>query len=416
MGADATIDAGGASAEAPPDVSGLERCIRHLIHHDLTRGETGSGHWEEAARALVAPAAAGVATRSSALGEDGIGLDSLARLSAASAVSRFFDLGTTGLDDYLLAERTTGGWAGLVARHLALSGNDARIVFETSGSTDRPSLVPKRLAELDTEIAAFAEAVLPARPRRIVALAPPRHIFGFLMTVRLPVHLGVPVLDAVHRGAGSTRRRLMDGDLVIGTPFHWAMLLSAGGSFPPGVSGITSAGAMPRKLRAGLDAAGLADLTEIFGSTETGGLGWRRSADAPFAILPHLERRGNGLRFRNGGATVPLQDRLTWHDMRHFTPAGRIDRAIQIAGVNVSLALVRSVLCDSALVADAAVRPSGERLKAFIVPADPEAPRRALIAGLNAHVRGLLEPVARPVGYTFGPALPVNDMGKPADW
>ena len=406
------MTSGAASTGALPDVTHLERCVRHIVYRDVVRGAGGDSVGSAAARRLLAPDATGAIQ----FGEEGVGLDSLALISAATAVSRFFDLGASGVDDYLLFEDTPDGWARLVAQHLASCGDAAEIVFETSGSTDAPTLVRKRLALLEEEIGALTDAVLPSPPRRIVAMPPPQHIFGWLWTVLLPSKLGVPVVDAVIRGPGSVLRELSEGDLVVGTPFNWEILLNAGGGFPDGVTGVTSGGPMPAPVWGSLSDAGLLRLLEIFGSTETGGLGWRESSEAPFALLPHLERDGEAVRSRPTGDRFVMQDHMSWPDDTHFVPEGRIDRAVQIAGVNVSLSKVRDALCASDHVADAAVRPASERLKAFIVPSDRHADPDELSRALVDEMRQALEPAARPTSYTFGPDLPRNAMGKLTDW
>jgi acyl-coenzyme A synthetase/AMP-(fatty) acid ligase len=58
----------------------------------------------------------------------------------------------------------------------------------------------------------------------------------------------------------------------------------------------------------------------------------------------------------------------------------------------------------------------GSRLKAFVVLRQPGADEDALRAGLAAHVEALLPPPERPRAFTFGPAVPLTPMGKPADW
>lgn len=394
----------------------LARCIRHIIHDELKRADGASTAGHPWSRALVSPGPLDPAVDELPIGEDGLGLDSLARISAASAVSRFFDLGASGLDDYLLFEGSIIGWAGVVARHIELRGEAAEFVFQTSGSTDRPKRVRKTLTELCDEVEALASTVVPASTRRIVALPPPQHIFGFLFTVLLPSRLGVPVWDCVHGGPGSTIRRLDSGSLIIGTPLHWKTLLSEDPRFPSGVCGITSAGALPRPDWDRLAAAGIETVCEVFGSTETGGIGWRIHGDAAFRRLPSLMRRGTGLIRCSTCTSLDLQDRLEWLDDEHFRPTGRLDKAVKIAGVNVSIQKVRSVLCDSALVSEAAVRPAGDRLKAFVVPTDVSMPREQLETGLHDHMRQHLDAVARPTSYTFGSALPRNEMGKLTDW
>ena len=63
------------------------------------------------------------------------------------------------------------------------------------------------------------------------------------------------------------------------------------------------------------------------------------------------------------------------------------------------------------------MRPSeGLRLKAFIVPRDPGGDADILRHGLDALAAEALSVAERPRAYSFGPALPIDPMGKPADW
>ncbi len=401
---------------SPEGSVALERCIRHIILHDLRKGESGARLLGEMKRRLFPPQSSDRVPSNLPIGDDGLGLDSLAVISAASAVSRFFDLGASGVDDYLLFDQTTLGWARLVERHFELQGASSRIWFETSGSMDRPALVPKWIPDLTAEVEALASCLPLSSVSRVIALAPPHHIYGFLFSVLLPARYSLRAYDATFSGAVSAMRRVSEGDLIVGTPFNWSTLMSAGEVFPPGVSGVTSAGPMPRPLWDDLAEAGLAGLVEVFGSTETGGLGWRNHGDAPFSCLPHVAKEGDRFRIRDTGTPLEPQDRLHWQGDRRFTPCGRLDRAVQIAGVNVSLERVTSVLRASDLVADAVVRPSDGRLKAFIVPADPTVPPDALAMSLAEHVRNALPSVARPVRYDFGQHVPRNEMGKLSDW
>jgi len=70
-------------------------------------------------------------------------------------------------------------------------------------------------------------------------------------------------------------------------------------------------------------------------------------------------------------------------------------------------------------VAAAAVRPmrpdEGERLKAYVV-ARPDADVEALRAALPTWAAERLATAERPVAWTFGPRLPRQASGKPADW
>ena len=110
---------GGLNGMGPPIVAHLERCIRHLICRDLERSTSASASSPTARRLLLAPQDQRLNSEDVLLGEEGVGLDSLALISAASCVSRFFDLGASGVDDYLLFEPSLRGWSrcGLSENH-----------------------------------------------------------------------------------------------------------------------------------------------------------------------------------------------------------------------------------------------------------------------------------------------------------
>jgi 4-coumarate--CoA ligase (photoactive yellow protein activation family) len=163
---------------------------------------------------------------------------------------------------------------------------------------------------------------------------------------------------------------------------------------------------------------------QVYGSSETAGVGWRERAGAPFALLPYWRRTADpgALDRTLPDGTVeryPLQDRLDWHEATHFLPAGRIDAAVQVGGTNVFPAYVAEVLALHPQVEAAAVRlmrpDEGRRLKAYVV-ARPGVDVDALRAGLPAWAAARLSVPERPVAWTFGPGLPRQAGGKPADW
>lgn len=162
-------------------------------------------------------------------------------------------------------------------------------------------------------------------------------------------------------------------------------------------------------------------------SSETGGLGWRRSHRDDYRLFPYLGRDPQHAsamrRILPDGSTElqPPQDSLVWSGERSFAVGARSDGAVQVGGVNVFPARIRAVLLEHPDVADAAVRlmraDEGVRLKAYIVPRDgnPDA-GAALLAPLRAWIDARLAAPERPKALTFGPALPRSAMGKPADW
>ncbi len=356
------------------------------------------------------------------LDEQGLGLDSLERLSVASALNEALHLHESGLEDLLLARQTFGDWVEVAADGLA--GFDARLTFRTSGSSGSAKPCTHALASLQQEVEHLAS--LTAGAQRVLAAVPAHHIYGFLFTVLLPARLGCgTVLDMRGQTPQALARWLRPGDLLVSHPAHWALVARHAGRLPDGVHGITSTAPCPDAVAHGLQAIGLASLTQVYGSSETAGIGTRSAPAVPYRLMPFWARDdGDGARLLR---TAPdgtvcahaIQDRLEWPAAREFSVCGRCDGAVQVGGTNVFPSQVRQVLLAHPQVADAAVRlmtpDEGARLKAFVVPApgaDPSALRGALRSWSDAR----LGAPARPKAYTFGAQLPCNAMGKAADW
>ena len=357
-----------------------------------------------------------------ALNEQGLGLDSLERLSVASALNEALHLHESGIEDLLLARQTFGEWIAVAADGLAEV--DARLTFRTSGSSGSAKPCTHTLANLQQEVEHLA--TLTAGVRRVLAAVPAHHIYGFLFTVLLPARLRCDtVLDIRRQTPQALAQLLLPGDLLISHPAHWALVARHAGRLPAGVHGVTSTAPCPDAVAQDLQTIGLASLTQVYGSSETAGIGTRSAATAPYRLMPFWARDTHDdarlLRTALDGTVCahPIQDRLAWPTAHEFSVCGRLDDAVQVGGTNVFPSQVRQVLLGHPQIADAAVRlmapEEGQRLKAFIVPA-PGADADALRHGLWAWCEARLDAPARPKAYTLGEQLPRNAMGKLADW
>lgn len=384
-----------------------------------------------------------------------LGADSLELMALSAALAEALQLNRAGLLDGLLADTRFDSWVAQTAVALDADAGAAadpaaarRLCFRTSGSAGSPKPCVHELANLWQEVAALAP-LLPGR-RRIVSAVPAHHIYGFLFTVLLPQHAGasaaplsppLPLLDVRGQLPAAVWQAAQAGDLVVGFPEFWQTALIGSGSgagsarIAADVIGVSSTAPCTDSLAAALVSAGLARLLQIYGSSETGGVGWRDGAGLPYRLLPFWQRQAPAddhdhdpdhalLRTLADGSTraLRLQDRLRWTsdaDEDGFLPAGRLDDAVQVGGVNVFPAALAGLLRQHPGVRDAAVRlmrpDEGERLKAFIVPVD-DASEQSLTAQLVEWMRARVDAGARPASYTFGNALPRQRNGKLADW
>jgi long-chain acyl-CoA synthetase len=356
------------------------------------------------------------------LDEDGLGLDSLERISVASALNEALHLHESGVEDLLLVRRRFGDWLELA--RIALDHVSQRLTFRTSGSSGTPKPCIHDLALLEQEVDFLCDLL--AGRRRVFSAVPAHHIYGFLFTVLLPARWkGVGVQDIRHMTPQALARLLAPGDLLISHPAHWALMARHAGQFSTDVVGVSSTAPCPAGLAEQLVAHGLQRLVQIYGSSETAGIGWRDVPAGAYRLMPHWSRIGGDdsalqRRLPQGERCVqPLQDRFEWGDAVSFTVCGRLDQAVQVAGTNVFPERVRQVLLAHPQVQEVAVRrmspDEGERLKAFVVPR-AGANQELLPDELARWVAQRLTTPERPKAFTLGDRLPVNALGKAADW
>ncbi len=294
------------------------------------------------------------------------------------------------------------------------------VYLSTSGSTGEPkqTLYTREMMEIEAIVVGkyFKDA------KRLITLTPRQHLYGLSFAVLFPAYYPFQVDNLPPLPLQPWHKLLREGDVLCGFPLFWEYFLKAGNTFPSGVTAVTSTAPCPKGLFGRLKQANAAKVIELYGATETGGIGVRYSEDEPFQIndfwniffdssKPFISRKGIAGR-------VPFPDDVQFVPPRAVLPLKRIDRIVQVAGVNVSLECVEKKIMEYPAVRECCVRlmrpEEGRRLKAFIVLKEgfdkTELPqiRKFLAEKLTSH--------QMPRAFSFGNALPVNSMGKLIDW
>jgi hypothetical protein len=347
----------------------------------------------------------------------------------------------TGLFDLIVTDRPLHRGASLV---LAAGDNGHReaaaalkpgssLIFLTSGTTGAPKQVAKTLAHLSTETEAI-EALLGPIARRnakVLATVPHQHAYGLAFRMLWPLATGRLFVSKAVEHWETVLSALDDpGSVLVTSPAH----LSRMGGLAPLSSErrpslVLSAGAPLAEADACLARTvfGL-PVTEIFGSTETGAIAWRRRdhADPAWHPLPGVAigARHDGLatiRARHvPDAGYISSDRVSINaDGIRFM--GRADAIAKIEGVRVDPAEVAEQLRGIAWVADAAVAALGDpptELGAALVLTREG---KNLLARTGPFRLGRLlrrvlarsrEPAALPRRWRFMDALPARVLGK----
>ena len=352
-----------------------------------------------------------------------LGADSLDLMAAATALGDLLQFGQAGMQDALLGRPRLADW--VAAARASLAGFDAQLVFRTSGSSGMPKRCAHSLAGLWREVDELVR-VLPGR-RRVLSAVPAHHIYGFLFTVLLPQAFAgdetLPVLDLRGDSPAALAGLVQPGDLVVAHPDWWRQVAALGLAFPADMVGVSSTASCPDEVARALADGGLR-LVQVYGSSETAGVGWREAAGEPYRLFSYWSGAGEGGLERPGQDGRPerflLQDRIEWIGARRFAPAGRIDQAVQVGGTNVFPAYVAEVIGMHPAVLACQVRlmrpDEGTRLKVFVIARPDQGSAGGLRQALADWVAERLTPPERPAVFSFGPVLPRGPSGKSTDW
>lgn len=383
-------------------------------------------------------------TGSTQLRDSDLDLGSMELVGCAETVSQFFCLPDYGAEDYLLAKTSFADWVEIVA--ISLENTGERFCFQTSGSTGDPKSIFHRTDTLIAEAQEWSTHVKGAS--RLVTTVPAHHIYGFIWTALLPNLLDVPVLDLRVATPGKVARSVAPGDLLVSVPSQWEALFSVPELNLNGLYGVSAAGPVSSGLWQKIEQSPV-DFIEIYGSSETAGIGCRSSGADPFQLMDRWgslsaekdaqfvtadpketkafkasesdENRDPSAvpGFIGQTAVYDLPDHIVVRESgRHFDLGSRRDGAVSIDGNNVFPASVEAHFLRHENVNKCAVRYDAQlnRLKIYIVPNALDIDTDALIQTLRHWADQGLSSSARPAHYTVGPALPTGDMGKRGNW
>ena len=170
---------------------------------------------------------------------------------------------------------------------------------------------------------------------------------------------------------------------------------------------------MTPQLAAQMRQAGFGAMRELYGSTETGLIGWRDAPGEDFVLFDHWKRdNGKLVRISADHKEHALQamDFLGWSGDRTFRLSGRRDGAVQIGAVNVIPDDVAQRLGQHPLISECMVRVGRrddgvDRLIAHIVLKKGSQPGERIARDIDAWCRTTLRHQERPRIYHFEESL-----------
>ncbi len=346
----------------------------------------------------------------------------VAKLAANPAV-RFLLHDTDARDGLDLRALLGTEWSTSATSPITFEPSRHVVTVYTSGSTGAPRAVRKTAAQLLGEAALMATTFEISASDRVLATVPPNHIYGLLFGVLVPLSAGAAFVreTPLHAEAVQAFGRTHGATIHVSVPAHLRALAALEVTWPALRFVFSSGAPLDATTAQQLAQRGVA-ATEILGSSETGGIAWRRTdsnqlwqplpgvrvgADATGQLLlesPFLEG--------SLGHAQPCADRIELVPGGRFKHLGRLDDVVKVAGKRIALGELEARLRvvpgvqDAAVVTLPTVNGRGIEVCAALVAPDctPAAIRESLLQWLD--------PVVLPRRWRFVKSLPREENGK----
>lgn len=305
----------------------------------------------------------------------------------------------------------------------AVTQDRAAVILFTSGSTGRPKPNLKSWGSLVASTLGGSHQLgingLPGAS--LIGTVPPQHSYGVESTVMLALQHGLvlhaerpffpaDVIAALHAAA---RPRIL-----VTTPVHLRAVLADSAALPQADLLISATAPLSPQLAAEAEARFQCPLQEIYGCTEAGQIGIRRTTETPdWSCFGGMTlRQDHHGTWASGSLTSTIEtllnDVIELHGSGRFLLHGRMADLVNIAGKRSSLSYLNFQLNAIPGVQDGvfAMPPEDERgvtrLVAFVVA--PGLTTDAILAGLRQRI----DPAFMPRPLCLVEALPRNSLGK----
>ncbi|KHK63534.1 AMP-binding protein [Pseudomonas frederiksbergensis] len=303
----------------------------------------------------------------------------------------------------------------------------------TSGSSGEPKRIEKTLRQLSNEIQALEQlwgADLGPVACMIGSVAA-QHIYGLLFRVLWPLCAGRTFVRRQLAFPEDMQRASREHPA-----FAWiaspALLKRMGDNLDwPALGSVrrvfSSGGALPAEAARSLEQRLGQWPTEVFGSSETGGIAWRQGGNLwqPFAGV-ELSQDGDGALliaspYLPAGHVEHTADAARISPDGRFELLGRLDRIVKLEEKRISLPMLEQALAAHEWVSEArlgVVQESRASLGALLVLSEAgllalrNLGRRAVTQSLRQYLSGHCETLALPRRWRWLRQLPLNAQGK----
>lgn len=281
------------------------------------------------------------------------------------------------------------------------------LTFKSAARSDEKAQCRHPADEIFQDAAAAANIFYGRR--RLISFVAPHSLLGFELTVLTPNLQGIESVDARGMTPDQLSETLAYGDVLVATPTLWRYMMRENLSAPDNTMAVSFGETMAPDLGVEMRKAGFSVIRELYGSTETGLMGWRDAPTEPFVLFDHWRRDKDAI-IRNapdGANKAALaMDYLEWSGERSFVLSGRRDGAVQIGAVNVLPDDVARQLAQHPAISECTVKASRSgdgvmRLMAHIVLKKGHGADERTVRDIDAWCRTGLRQQERPRIYQF---------------
>lgn len=311
------------------------------------------------------------------------------------------------------------------------------IYFHTSGSTGKPKEVGKSLRALEAEITNLTRLWGDDLQNCVFySTVSSMHVYGFLYNIGLPIALGCLLTDSALQFPESLELLAGRKTALVTSPAFLKRLEASSEndgldfSDRAPVKVFSSGGVLPvRTAESAVKKIGINSIDEIYGSTETGGIGYKQNPGEsvwhPFNGIELVFNDDETTRlfspYLDDSAGFLLSDRISQNQDGTFHLQGRMDSVVKIEEKRVALNDVENRIQETGFVRDTIVLAFSEKRQylAAVVELNTKGrqhfdgfERKDISRFFREHLRAYFVPIVVPRKWRFVDTIPRNAQGK----
>ncbi|MCU7994420.1 AMP-binding protein [Shewanella glacialipiscicola] len=311
------------------------------------------------------------------------------------------------------------------------------LVLFTSGSSGEPKAIRKTLTQLDIEVSVLEHTFAEHLPHcSVISTVSHQHIYGLLFKILWPLAASRPFLSEQieYPETLSYYTALLPNLCLISSPAQLSRLpkaLEHERQLRSPSLVFSSGGPLSFAAATGINQCYGHLPIEIFGSTETGGIAYRRQheADEPWQVFDRIlidqDLTDGALLLKSpylaDDEWLRCEDKIEPTENGQFRLKGRLDRIVKIEEKRLSLAQMETLMCSHAYVEQTAlvILPQFKsQLGAVITLSElgrkvlQEQGKLSINNALKAHLLAQFERVTLPRRWRYPDILPLSTQGK----